>query len=273
MRRIGLGGLSLAVLLCGMGAVHADDQPFLTVYTTDIATQYEREIEQSLIWGTQKPHQAFNGILSRTEIEYGIRDDLQVAGYLNYEWSETRPHPAGGNETEHLTSVSGEVIYQVLNPYFDPVGLALYFEPTVGSGVRELEGKILLQKNFFNDNLRLALNINFEDEWVREDAEWEKESAIEFFAGASYNITPELSLGVEFNNENEFEGLIGSGHPEANVYYFGPTVAYVGRPFTVLVGAQFQLPWAHANDTGIVRNGFSGEAERTRVGFQIKMDL
>lgn len=256
------------------GAARADDQPFLTVYTTDIDTQYEKEVEQSFYWATQKPHQAFNGFLSRSEFEYGVTDDLQASLYLNYDWEKSVPHPNGPADIEHATSISGEAIYRVLNVYFDPIGLAFYFEPTYGDNTRELEGKILLQKNFINDRLRLAANINFEREWERGDGDWDKEDAIEFFAGASYNITPEFSVGVEFNNENDFEGEAGA-HNHSNVYYFGPTIQYVGMPFTVTLGTEMQLPWAHASDDGTdaVRDGYFADAERTRVGLRFKMDL
>lgn len=88
--------LAFAMASAVMTAVHADDQPFITLYTTDIDTQYEKEIEQSLYWSTQKPHQAFNGWLSRTEFEYGVTDDFQISGYLNYEWSEAHPTRASG---------------------------------------------------------------------------------------------------------------------------------------------------------------------------------
>ena len=74
-------------------AAKADDQPFITVYTTDIDTQYEKEIEQTLVWTSQKPHQAFNGYLSRTEFEYGVTDDFQLSGYLGYEWERSTPQP------------------------------------------------------------------------------------------------------------------------------------------------------------------------------------
>ncbi|HEX3652527.1 MAG TPA: hypothetical protein VHU18_06875 [Rhizomicrobium sp.] len=254
----------------------ADDQPFITLYTTDIDTQYEKEIEQSLYWSHQKPHQAYNGWLSRTEIEYGITDDLQVSGYFNYEWERSAPHPpTGPDETFNASSVSGEVIYRLLNPYFDPFGLAVYFEPTYGDNTRELEGKILLQKNFFNDTLRLAANLNFENVWEREYGEWNKGSAIEFFAGAAYNITPEFSIGGEFNNENDFDGLFGNSHVSTNAYYLGPTISYVAAPFVIDLGVQFQMPWSsdHTGEQGAVANGFLTDAERARVGLRVSMDV
>ena len=268
--------LAFAMASAVMTAVHADDQPFITLYTTDIDTQYEKEIEQSLYWSTQKPHQAFNGWLSRTEFEYGVTDDFQISGYLNYEWERSTPHPrVGEDDTFHATSVSGEAIYRLLNPYFDPIGLAVYFEPTYGDNTRELEAKVLLQKNFFNDTLRLAANINFEDAWARSGGQWQKGSAAEFFAGAAYNITPELSLGVEFNNEHDFEGLFGNSQNGTNAYYFGPTISYVGMPFVVRLGTQFQLPWAssQSHTPGTISGGYLTDDERLRLGFRISMDL
>jgi hypothetical protein len=265
------------VSLLGLAiAAQADDQPFITLYTTDIDTQYEKEVEQSLYWSTQKPHQAFNGWLSRTEVEYGITDDLQVSGYFNYEWDRRSPHPpVGPDATFSATGVSGEVIYRLLNPYFDPIGLAVYFEPTYGDNTRELEGKILLQKNFLNDRLRLAANVNFEDTWERPDGQWSKGSAVEFFAGAAYNVTPEFSIGGEFNNENGFDGLFGHSHIATNAYYLGPTISYVAPPFVFDLGVQFQVPWSsdHTGEPGAIANGFLADAERTRVGFRVSMDV
>ena len=267
----------MAAALAAMTAIaRADDQPFITLYTTDIDSQYEKEIEQSFYWSTQKPHQTFNGWLSRTEFEYGVTDDFQLSGYFNYEWERSSPHPdIGPDETFHAVSVSGEAIYRFLNPYFDPIGLAVYFEPTFGDNTRELEAKVLLQKNFFNSNLRVAANINFENTWEREGGQWNKGSAVEFFAGAAYNITPEWSLGVEFNNENDFDGLFGNSHNGTNAFFFGPTISYVGLPFVVRLGTQFQMPWARAHDhtPGVISNGYLTDDERTRVGFRISMDL
>jgi hypothetical protein len=274
MRRAWACATVLAAIL--NAAARADDQPFLTVYTTDIDTQYEKEIEQTFTWSTQKPHHAFNGWLSRTEFEYGVTDDFQLSGYLNYEWEQSHPHPPSGpDDTFHATSVSGEAIYRLLNPYFDPVGLAVYFEPTYGDNTRELETKLLLQKNLFNDTLRLAANLNVQDVWEREGGRWGKGSAVEVFAGAAYNITPEFSVGAEFNNENDNEGLFGSSHPATNAYYLGPTISYVGLPFVMRLGVQFQMPWAsaHTGTPGAIANGYLTDAERLRLGFRVSMDL
>lgn len=274
MRHLYVFGLACAGLAILATAARADDQPFISLYTTDIETAHEHEIEQRILFSAQKPGGAYAGVESNTAFEYGVTDDLQLSLYGNYDW--TREHaPLMPAETEHDFGVSGEAIYRFLNVYFDPVGLAIYLEPSYSENTRELEAKILLQKNFFNDNLRLAFNANFENQWEREAGAWHRGSAIEFRAGAAYNLTPEWSLCAEFSNENEFEGLVGGGHPVSNLYYLGPTISYKGLPLTISLGAQAQLPWAHdsTNTPGAIRNGYSADAERWRVGFVISRDI
>lgn len=273
--------LSMA-LLAGIGffglaqAALADDQPFLSLYTTDIDAAQEKEIEQRVIFTAQKPGEAYAGIESNTEFEYGVTDDLQVSLYGNYEWERVHPHaPLAPAETEREFNVSGEAIYRFLNVYFDPVGFAVYLEPSYGANNRELEAKILLQKNFFNDDLRLAFNANFENQWERDAGSWHRGSAIEMRFGAAYNLTPAWSLCAEFSNENEFDGLVGSGHPVSNLYYVGPTISYKGLPLTISFGAQAQLPWAndHTHTPGAISHGYSVDAERWRVGLMISRDV
>lgn len=254
----------------------ADDQPFISLYTTDIVSAQEHEIEQRILFTAQKPGEAYAGIESNTAFEYGVSDDFQISGAANYTWERMRPHaplsPAG---TETEFGVSGEAIYRFLNVYFDPVGFAVYLEPSFSKNERGLEGKLLLQKNFFNDDLRIALNANFENRWERNAGAWHRGSAIEMRLGAAYNLTPEWSLCAEFSNENEYDGLVGSGHPVESLYYLGPTISYRGLPLTVSFGAQAQLPWAsdHTHTPGAIRDGYAVDAERWRVGLVISKDV
>ena len=152
--------LSLATVFAN--DAKADDRPFAFAYTTDLETQGEKEIEQEITWSSGHAGEAFQGIESRSEFEYAITDNFQGAFYLNYDWSRTHS-PLGAVETSSLPGVSGEFIYRLMNVYFDPIGLAIYAEPTIGNGKRSFEAKVLLQKNFFNDTLRFALNINAEN--------------------------------------------------------------------------------------------------------------
>ncbi len=277
--RLVRGVVSLSVLALAIWVLpaRADDQPFLTVYTTDIQTEHGREFEQWLGWKSGHANEAANSFVSRSEIEYGITDDLQVSGYLSYEWEKVRPHPLPSvSQTESAVGVSGELIWRVMNPYFDPFGLAFYVEPSIATNGREIETKILVQKNFLNDRLRSALNINFEDVWEHAaPGVWETSSAIEFNLGLSYNVTPDFSVGMEFGNERGFDGLVLGGHAASNSYYFGPTVQLIGHPWTTTFGFQTQLPWATdpSHTPGAVVNGRTADAEHFRAMVKVSRDF
>lgn len=275
-----LVGLLVATALALLAPpVHADDQPFVTIYTTDIQTAQGREFEQWLTWRINHGNERFNEFLSRSELEYGITDNLQGSLYLNYVFEQARPHiPLGPVETTNAFGVSGEVIWRLLNPYFDPIGFALYFEPSWSAKERSLETKLLFQKNFLNDTLRTVLNINFEDQWVENSiGHFDKESALEFDLGASYNVTPDLSVGLEFDNEHGFDDLIlgGPARETSNSFFLGPTIYYVAHPWSIWWGAQAQLPIA-TNPTGTPRAVVSGQtvdAEHFRTTLKFAIDF
>jgi hypothetical protein len=259
------------------GAAKADDQPFTMAYTTDIDTQGEKEVEQQITWSSGHAREAFQEIESQSEFEYGITDNLQGSFYLNYDWS--REHaPLAPVVTSSLPGVSSEFIYRFMNVYFDPVGFAVYVEPAIGNGTRSFEVKALLQKNFLNDDLRLALNINMEDRWEKSAlGHYDQSSALEFFSGVAYNLTPEWTVGAEFDNERGFDGEILGGVSTyvQNAYFAGPTISYVGHPFRVVLGAQAQLPWANdpTHTPGAIDRGYLADAERFRVRLRIATDI
>jgi hypothetical protein len=271
--------IAIAGTLIASRPVRADDRPFAWAYTTDIEAKGEKEIEQELTWSSGHVHEAFQSVESRSEFEYGITDDFQGSFYLNYDWSRTRSHdPLAPAETSSLPGVSGEFIYRLMNVYFDPIGLALYAEPTIGNGTRSFELKALLQKNFLNDRLRLALNINAENRWIKNGlGSYGQSSALEFFTGAAYNVTPEWSVGAEFDNERGYDGLILGGSPiyTENAYFLGPTVQYVGHPLRVILGVQTQLPCASdpTHTPGATDNGYLSGAERFRARLRFAADF
>jgi hypothetical protein len=261
------------------GTTHADDQPFFTVYTTDIQPQHGRELEQWFSWKAGHAAESANEFRSRTELEYGITDDVQGALYLNYDWSRERRHaPSGPAESAGFVGVSGELIWRVLNVYFDPIGLAFYVEPSLNAREYSVETKILVHKNFFDQRLRGALNINFEDVWEKNAlGTRDASSALEFNAGLSYNITPDFSAGVEFDNERGFDGLVlgGSAAATSDSYFFGPTIQYIGHPWAITLGAQAQLPWAGnpGHVPTAVSGGYSADIEHFRVALRVSSDF
>ncbi len=269
----------LAITLAVSAPALADDQPFQTIVTTDIQPQGGREFEQWLTWKSGHANEAFNEFELRSEVEYGITDDIEGSLYLIYDWEHTRPHsPFGPTESDSTLGLAGELIYRFWNPYFDPIGFAIYLEPTIGTHERSFETKFLFQKNFFNSRLRTVLNINLEDTWEHNPAgNWDQASALEFDFGAAYNVTPDLSLGLEFDNERGFEGeVLGWGaRPASDSFYLGPTVQYITVPWTITLGAQTQLPIATdpTHTPGNVLNGQTAADEHFRAILRISRDF
>ena len=279
--RSGLQALFPALVLtfCGFAATAAlaDDQPFLTLDATDIEPEFGHELEQNFTWLSGKSGQSFNSIVGESELEYGYSDQIQLAGAIEYDWTRTRDPalPAVGGTA--IDGLSGEMIYQALNVYFDPIGLGVLVAPGVGRNSREIEAKLLLQKNFFNDRLRAVVNVGGAFGAEREAGAWGDVSALTFDAGLAYNITWEWSAAIEFNAEHDFDGLLLNGRaiPTASTFYAGPTVQYVAHPWTASLGLQAQLPWASdaTHSAGALDHGFLADAERYRLAFRVTRDL
>lgn len=258
----------------------ADESPFSHIYTAEVLPQGAMEIEQWATWAWQKPQERFYQLKGRTEFEYGVTSRFQIAGYLNYARTSITPQGPGApdgaeNETE-FEAVSLEGIYQVLDPYTQPLGLALYFEPAIGADERELEFKLLLQKNLLEDRLILAANINLEYEWEREPGGWEHASALEFYLGASYRVAPGWFAGVEFLNENAYDGhILGTAHAETNAYFAGPTLHYATENWWATLAVLTQLPWGGnpGGGAGALSHGYLTGEERMRLRLRIGIPL
>lgn len=270
-----------ALAVCAFGAAaRADDQPFLTLDATDIEPESGHELEQNFVWLSGKSGQSFNAVEGESELEYGLSDQIQLAGAIAYDWTRQRDHAsplAPATSGTAIDGISGEFIYQALNVYFDPLGVGVLVTPGIGHNSRSLETKLLLQKNFFNDRLRAVLNLSAQIGTERDAGAWSDVSALTFDAGIAYNITWEWSAAIEFNAEHEFDGLLvnGRGLPTATTFYAGPTIQYVAHPWTASLGVQAQLPWASdaTHSPGALDRGYLADAERFRVAFRITRDL
>ena len=268
--------LGVALLNSGLSSARADDQPFVSLDATDIEPEFGKELEQNLTWFSGKSGQSFNALEGETEFEYGLSDQIQLAVAGEYDWTRTRDHTVPGAPAISGTAfdaIRAEMIYQAMNVYFDPIGLGLVVSPGVGRNSRNLETKLLLQKNFFNDRLRTVLNLGAEIGTEREDGRWSDVSALTFDAGIAYNITWDFSAAVEFNAEHDFSGLLLNGRaaPTTSSFYVGPTIQSVTLPWKVTLGAQAQLPWASdaKRTADSLDRGFLADAERFRVMLRI----
>ena len=286
--RFTLALLLVAVALNVVTPVFAGDSPFGYVYTTDTHGAGEWEIEQ---WITDRQGQAkgdYNAWLYSTEVEYGVTDNLQTALYLNYDRvsayhnrtdSTTGPGafiPDGVNPDTRYTktffeSVSNEWIYRILSPYKDPIGLALYLEPSYGDKKRELEGKIILQKNFFDDRLVWAANLIMEYEKTKFHGPWEKETELQFTTGLSYRFLNHWNAGVEYRRRTAYEGFgLNSDKRVFTNNYVGPSLHYANKDWWVTVTYLTQLGNAkgYTDDAraNIIGGRFYGEdAERREI--------
>ena len=265
-----------AALAIAISSARADESIFSWTYTTDLLPKGQWEFEQWATGRWAKEHGTYGAIDFREEIEYGITDNFQLALYLNHHYVSARGNvpaedparpghrlpgvfetggegvdddadPAKPFRNYQFDSVSLELIYRVLSPYKDPIGLALYFEPSFAEDETELEWKILLQKNWLEDRLVWALNVNYELEFEEEDdGEIERDGTFEFFTGLSYRFIRNWSAGLEFWNHQEFADATTHEH---SAYFLGPTIHYGGQRWWATLGFMHQLPVGQAFTT------------------------
>ena len=272
---------------------------FAYVYTTDLLPQGGKEIEQWMTWRHQKIAGTYDQIENRTEFEYGLASNLQVGLYLNYNWtqafhngpfgattppeqfSDFNPGPDDFFNAKRFVGVSGELIYRVLSPYTDGIGLALYTEPTLGQNFYETENKIIVQKNFLDDLLTVAFNFTYAPEFrylldpndpTGLTRSWQMETDVNYAFAVSYRFIENWSAGFEFVNEHEYNSF-NFTHESNSGYYLGPTLHYGGERFFVTATALWQMPWASAHsDTvpGALVGGYILDNDFERFRLRIK---
>ena len=283
-RRYSAGLAALSAAVTGATApVQADESPFASIYTTEALPQGETEVEQWATWATSKPDERFDEIVGRTAVEYGLTSRFQLALYANYARTKILPYrpgaPDGPADTTRFKGFSAEAIYQLLDPYTDAFGFALYLEPAFGQRERALEGKLLFQKNFLDDRLILAANVNVEYVWDHDlgSGNWAHETGLELYLGASYRFAPGWFGGVELLNENGYSGHLGfdAAHAETNDFYFGPALHYERKKWWATLAIYEQLPWAGnpAHAPGAISHGLLVGPERFRVRIRLGIEL
>jgi hypothetical protein len=268
----------VAGVLASPAARAEDDQPFITLHTTELEEPGEAELENWFFFRSGHAGAAFADVENRNELEYGISENWQASLYLNYEWSRENPHPSGPASVTNDVSVATEFIWRALDIDSAPFGLAFYLEPQVGTQKRFIETKILLQKNFLGDRLRWVVNVIAQDEWDHAAAgSWSQSSQLEFNTGLAWQLSSAWNVALEFGNEREFDGeVLGTGaRPVSNSFYLGPTFQYSVDPFQITFGMQTQLPIA-GNPThlpGSVVDGFTADAEHWRMALRVTSEL
>ena len=267
MRAMILGGL-VAVMVPGMGS--ANERRFGYVYETPVLSPGARELE---VWNTYRSGKAysFRRLDQRIELEFGVAERLMTAFYLNYEWKAGDANgsaPGGGRTTEQSASISNEWKYKVLDRVADPLGLALYGEYTLGLYERELEFKVILDKQL--GRFLLAGNLVGEQEWEDEledgVLETENELKFEVSGGVSYSMSAHFSLGLEVVEWN----VLKEGRIEHAVLFAGPVLSYATEEWWATLSV---LPQVTAFK-GATMDGLDlEESERAQVRLLVSFHL
>ena len=258
-----LSALALLFLsLSSAAPASAGEGTFGWVYTLDLQPKGSWEIEQKLDLTTGQAAGTYNLWQSRTGIEYGISNDLQITGYLNAfsvqanknstncEGSKKRctagfqvPGYASNKSYTNTEAdgASAELIWRITNPVTSPVGVGLYLEPTLGKSEDSIEARLLLQSNFLDDRLVFAVNFIAESAKVKFDpSETTYESMFDIRYGASYRFKSNWFAGLEGRFHNDFVGT-NYGQQTQRANFIGPNLHYANQDFWVTAAWLYQI--------------------------------
>jgi hypothetical protein len=205
-----------STLLCQTSAF-AGARHFTFIYEAPTAAPGSFEIEN---YATTRFSDGFADANFRHEIEIGITEHFQAGVYLaNWDYTRSRE-----NRGAHYDSSSLELIYNLTNPVADPIGISLYQEISGGRRLLESETKLIAQKNF--GPLILAYNLTLEAEWEDEGLR-QHNGQIQQVFGASYEVSPRISVGAEMLHEI----ILPHWHSSqaGNNFFLGPNVSYRGN--------------------------------------------
>ncbi len=261
--------LSGLVLVTGALSAQAGESNFGWVYSLDLQPKGKFEFEQRFDRSVGQQTGTYSLDQYRSEIEYGVTDDFQVAAYANvfhvradknYINNDVCPNvnpctagfgvPNYYNDTDRSYSNTGgidgyslEAIWRLTNPLTSPVGVGLYVEPTVGKLQDSLETRLLLQSNLIDDKLILAGNLSYEIEkehYTSGEENIIRQSHVDLLYGASYRFAPKLSAGFEGRYHNDFYGYHLNEHIQiAN--FIGPNLHYAAKDFWITAAWRYQL--------------------------------
>jgi hypothetical protein len=223
--------LILVMWISPVTAALAGARHFTFLYEAPTSAPGSIESENWITWERLTNPERSDQIGFRHEIEIGVTDRFQ-AGIYFIDWSYARdPKQSSFNYSDSAI----ELIYNLTNPVIDPVGLSVYGEI---SGVRqhfELESKLIAQKNF--GPLILDYNLTLEAEWEEQGLQ-EHQGELQQALGASYELSPSISVGLEFLHEFVFPDW--RDEEKIRNVFVGPNVAFRHQNWFVTVTALAQ---------------------------------
>ena len=247
----------MAVLAaCLVAPAHAGEGSFGWVYTLDLQPKGTLEFEQRLQFNQGQARGTYGLWQARTELEYGVSEDFQIAAYLNTSHVRANQNYSDGSTSgwlvpssagtspysrNRIDGVSLEGIWRFSNPVIDPIGVGLYLEATTGPVKDELESRLLLQSNFLDDRLVMAANLQLSTERVKYNApDIGKESMADLLLGLSYRVANNWTAGMEYRFHNDFEGYTYN-HPTQRAHFIGPNMHYATKAWWVTAAWRYQI--------------------------------
>lgn len=271
----------------------AGESPMGWIYTAEVAPPGTREFEQWVDVQTKQTRGDYTNVRLRSELEFGITSKYQTAIYLNSRFirayrNQMDGTTAGPNtdipdtfdptsryKMSRVESVSWENIYQLSNPLVDPVGLAVYVEPSWGRRNKELEFKLILQKNFLDDRVIWATNLSTALENNKRGSDVEKATELDLLTGVSYRFMNNWSAGIEVRNHRKFTGY-GYGVANHSAWFLGPNVHYATKGWWLTAAWRSQMPWASGfqdDQKEVISGGRIYGDEHTRNQFVLKLGV
>lgn len=250
-----LGGLVLAALLAHARSSSATPRAFPFTYTTDQLAQGETEVEQ---YGDLTPARAiatssgqpvwYGATQFQTELEYGIRDDLEGAFYVTFAPSPGDAYASSATLTEG-TGFKQRLRYALAPQERWPVDVSLYGEVVENDREIEVEAKVLLQRRF--GRLRIDANL-----WAEYEVYYQpqRDVVLDPTLGATFEITPAVHLGAESWMRVEFPDPAPATRP----FSLGPVV-YAGPALLVSFGRVWWSTGIYARTTDVHHDMLPGE--------------
>jgi len=265
---------SLLAALSLARAAHASPHalPYSYPYATLGAGQLEVEQYADLTpvptFGiTTATQTTLRGVLT-TELEYGITDRLEAGLYFEV---SNNTISTDGTEPLQLDGIKQRLRYRIADRGVLPVDISVYGELSEFTNEIELEGKINLEKDF--GRLQVLVNLWAEREfYYAGQQEW----VLNPTAGASFEITPAVHLGVEYWMHGEFGNTTNAANPAFTAgaafnpglhHYIGPALLLQGNKFWWAVAPYVRLDdW---NRKGQLGDQYGHFWVRTIVGIEL----
>lgn len=256
-----LSALLFAVISAISSASYAGEGSFGWIYGLDLQPKGELEFEQRLQLTRKQAAGTYDFWRARTEIQYGLTNDIQIAGYINSysvnaanNYTNTAACPAGpctsgfgvpenAGTPYRKTDVDGislEAIWRITNPVTTPVGVGIYVDQTFGKLYDEFETRLLLQSNFLDDSLIVATNIIYAAETIKFLDEPSNESMLDVLTGISYRFAPRWSAGLEHRFHNDYAGHRLQEHTQ-RANFIGPSIHYATKDWWVTAAWRHQI--------------------------------